>query len=210
MNDVAGIFLEAFSRFGLFGLWFMVAFEAFEFVASIPIGPIIILVGSLASQGVVSIVALWLTVYSAVVAGDNVGFLVGRKFGRPILYKFGTKIIKQQAIEKADKAFVKYGTIAIFFTRFIFATIAAPLNVIAGASGLAWKKYLPAEMSGQLVWTSIYTLAGYFFGRQVEKFIRLIDQANLIGAVLVLTLTLIIFAFLVYRPIRHHLRNSKK
>lgn len=213
MNDLAGLIIETFSRFGLVGLWLVVAFEAFEFVASVPLGPVLVFLGGLASQGFINIAVLWITIYSAVVVGDNLGFFVGRKFGRPILFRFGTKIIKQQAIEKADRFFIRFGAIAIFFTRFIFATIAAPLNVIAGASDLPWKKYLPAEMAGQAVWASIYVLLGYFFGKQVEKYIKMIDQANVIGILAVTVITLIIFVYVVYRSVRHHvilMRQIKK
>jgi len=213
MNDLAGLILETFSRFGLIGLWLVVAFEAFEFVASVPVGPILVFLGGLASQGIINVALLWTTVYSAVVVGDNLGFFVGRKFGRPILYRFGTKIIKRQAIEKADKFFIRFGAVAIFFSRFIFATVAAPLNVIVGASDLPWKKYLPAEMAGQAVWSSIYIFLGYFFGKQVDKYIRMIDQANVVGVLIGMLAVLIVFTYIVYRPIRHHvrlMRNIKK
>jgi len=71
MNDLAGLILETFSRFGLIGLWLVVAFEAFEFVASVPVGPILVFLGGLASQGIINVALLWTTVYSAVVVGDN-------------------------------------------------------------------------------------------------------------------------------------------
>lgn len=201
---------NAFEHFGLVGVWFVVAFESFEFVGSLPIGPFIVVLGGLAAHGALSVTALWLTVYSAVVVGDNMGFLVGRKFGRPILNRFGTKLIKQSAIDRAERFFVRYGAIAVFFTRFIFATIAAPLNVIAGASELRWKKFFIAGALGQAGWASIYVFLGYFFGKQISAYIDLIEEANVTAFVIITLIALATFAGFATRAIHHHVRVVKK
>lgn len=209
MTDTSFIY-GAFQSYGLVGLWFVVAFEAFEFVASVPVGPVIVLLGGAASQGVVHAGVLWLTVFTALVVGDNTGFFVGRKFGRPVLLKFGTRIIKAGTLERAEQFFLRYGVFAIFLTRFIFATIAAPLNVLAGASPLPWRKYLPAEMAGQAVWATVYISLGYFLGDRIEQIIRLVDQAN-VTAVSLLTLAVVLFVVWLYgRAIRHHVRIRRK
>ncbi len=209
MSDGSFIY-GAFQTYGLIGLWFVVAFEAFEFVASVPVGPVIVLLGGAASQGIISVGGLWLTVYTALVVGDNTGFFVGRKFGRPVLLKFGTRMITAGTLDRAERFFLRYGARAIFFTRFIFATIAAPLNVLAGASALPWRKYLPAEMAGQAVWATLYISLGYFLGDRIEQIIRLVDQAN-VTAVSLLTLAVVLFVVWLYgRAIRHHVRVHRK
>lgn len=209
MSDGAFIF-GAFQSYGLIGLWVVVAFEAFEFVASVPLGPVIALLGGAASQGVLSVGVLWLTVYTALVVGDNTGFFVGRKFGRPVLLKFGTRVVKAGTLERAEKFFVRFGALAIFFSRFIFATIAAPLNILAGASPLPWRKYLPAEMAGQAVWATLYVSLGYFLGDRIGQIFRLVDQAN-VTAISVLTLGIVLFVLWLYgRAIRHHVAVHRK
>jgi membrane-associated protein len=201
---------NAFAHFGLVGVWFVVAFEAFEFVGSLPIGPFVVVLGGLAAHGSLNVVALWFTVYTAVVFGDNMGFLVGRKFGRPILTKFGSKLIKQSAIDKADRFFVRYGAIAVFFTRFIIATIAAPLNVIAGASDLRWRKFIIADLLGQAGWASIYVLLGFYFGKQIGAYIDLIEEANVMAFVVITLIALATFAGFATRAIHNHVRVVKK
>lgn len=209
MTDTSFIY-SAFQTYGLIGLWFVIALEAFEFIASVPTGPVVALLGGAASQGVIPVGALWLTVYTALVVGDNTGFFVGRKFGRPILYKFGTRIIKAGTLERAEKFFLRFGALAIFFSRFIFATIAAPLNVLAGASALPWRKYLPAEMAGQVVWATMYISLGYFLGDRIEQFFRIVDQAN-VTAISVATFGIVIFVLWLYgRAIKHHVGVQRK
>ena len=68
MSDSTFIY-SAFQAYGLIGLWFVIAFEAFEFIASVPTLPVVVLLGSAASQGVMPVGALWLTVYTALVVG---------------------------------------------------------------------------------------------------------------------------------------------
>jgi len=202
--------VNAFATYGLVGVWFIVAFEAFEFIASLPIGPFVVFLGGLASQGKLSVVALWFTVYTAVVAGDNLGFLVGRKFGRPILHRFGARLVKQSTIDKAERFFVRYGATAVFFTRFILASIAAPLNVLAGASDLRWRKFFVASALGQAGWASIYVSLGYYFGKQISGFLVLIDQANVIAISLVTLVAAVGFGWFAWRAIHHHVRVVRK
>lgn len=199
-----------FADYGLIGLWAVVTFTAFQFVVSIPMGPVIALLGGLASQGIVNIWMLWFAVYAGQVTGDNLGFFVGRKFGRPVLVKYGTKIIKPSALERAERVFTQYGAVAVFFTRFFFATVAAPLNVLAGASDLRWRRYLLAEMAGQAIWTSLYVFLGYFFGQQLQGVLVRIDQANVVAISLVTLVALVIFAWLAGRALYHHMRVVRR
>jgi membrane-associated protein len=202
-----------FATYGFVGLWAIVAFEAFEFVFSIPIGPVIVVLGGLASQGAFPVWKLWLVAWTAVIAGDNLGFLVGRVFGRPILNRFGTKLVRKSVIDRAEQFFVRYGTVAVFFTRFIVATVAAPLNVIAGASDLQWRKFTLASALGQAGWATIYVFLGYFFGKQIGGYVALIAEANVTLISFVTIIAVLAFAWFPGRAMHHHvrfLRQSKQ
>ncbi len=203
-------FANVFNHFGLLGVWGLVSFEAFEFVASLPIGPFIVILGGLASHGSISVVALWFTVYTAVVTGDNLGFFVGRKFGRPILQRFGSRLIKQKNIDKAEGFFVRYGAIAVFFTRFIIATIAAPLNVIAGASDLPWRKFIIADLLGQAGWASMYVFLGYFLADDIERIVGIVQEAHVTLISLITLVVVVAVGLVYYRAIRKHVRMVKK
>lgn len=209
MSETSFIY-DVFQNYGLVGLSATLAFTAFQFVVSIPMGPFIVVLGGLASQGVVHIGALWFAVFIGQVVGDNIGFALGRKFGRPLLHRFGTKLVKQAAIDKAERTFTRFGAVAVFFTRFIFATIAAPLNILAGASDLTWRRFFLADVGGQLVWTSLYVFLGYFFGQQVSETIQDINRANVTAISAVTLVAVLVFAWLVTRAMRHHVQVRRK
>lgn len=204
------VFLNIFSDYGLLGLWVFIAFEAFEFVASIPMGPVVIFMGTLARAEVLHLSALWFTVYTALVAGDNLGFFVGRKFGRPILLRYGTRIIKAGTLERSEAFFLRYGVWAVFVSRFFLATFAAPINVLAGSSPLPWRRYLPAEMAGQVIWASLYIGLGYFLGDRFYQIIDIVNKADVTLISLATLLAIIGVVWFYFRAIRHHLRVVNK
>ncbi len=201
---------DIFQNYGLVGLSVTLAFTAFQFVVSIPMGPFIVVFGGLASQGFVNVWALWLAVLAGQVVGDHIGFVLGRKFGRPLLHRFGTKLVQQSALDRAERAFTRYGAVAVFTTRFIFATIAAPLNILAGASDLPWRRFAIADVGGQLVWSSLYVFLGYFFGQQLGATLHAVNQANVTLISAITIVAVLIFLLLATRAIRHHVRVHRK
>ena len=209
MTDSAFIY-DIFQNYGLVGLSTVLAFTAFQFVVSIPMGPFIVVLGGMASQGLIHVAALWGAVFIGQVVGDNIGFALGRKFGRPLLHRFGTKFVQQSALDKAERAFTRFGAIAIFFTRFIFATIAAPLNILAGASDLSWRRFLLADVGGQLIWASLYVFLGYFFGQQLGTTLDAVNQANVMLISGITLVAILVFVVLAWRAIRHHVRVHQK
>lgn len=209
MSESSLIF-DIFQSYGLIGLSATLAFTSFQFLVSIPMGPFIVVLGGLAGQEVINLWTLWIAVFVGQVVGDNVGFALGRKFGQPLLHRFGTKLVQQSAIEKAEKTFSRYGAIAVFFTRFIFATIAAPLNILAGASALSWRRFLVADVGGQGIWTSLYVFLGYFFGQQIGSTIHAVNQANITLISAVTLVAILLFTVLVWRALRHHVQVRRK
>ncbi|MEK7569948.1 MAG: DedA family protein [Patescibacteria group bacterium] len=203
-------FLRVFTDYGLIGLWGFIAFEAFEFVASIPMGPVVIFAGSLARAGNLSLVGVWLTVFTALVTGDNLGFFVGRKFGRPILLKYGTRFIKPGTLERADRVLLRYGAWGVFVSRFFLASIAAQINILAGASPLPWRRYFPAEVFGQAVWATLYVGLGYVLGDRLLLVIDAVNQADvtLIGAANLIAVVGVVWFY--YRAIKHHVHVHRK
>lgn len=203
-------FFQLFADYGLIGLWAFVCFEAFEFVASIPMGPVVIFAGSVARAGDLSVVALWFTVYSALVVGDNLGFFVGRKFGQPILLRYGTRLVKAGTLEKAERFFLRFGAWGVFVSRFFLATFAAPINVLAGASSLPWRRYLPAEMAGQAIWATLYVGIGYVLGERLSYGIQVVNNADVTLISLANLGVVLVVVWFYYRAIKHHVRVHKK
>jgi membrane-associated protein len=116
--------------------------------------------------------------------GDQVGYTLGRHFGRPYLDKRQGAII-QSAISKAEKFYQAWGWWAVVIARFIpMARVLIP--VIAGIGKMNYYMFFSANLVGAVVWGMGLSLAGYFAAS-----IPLVKDATYILAVLVIAASLV-------------------
>jgi membrane-associated protein len=116
--------------------------------------------------------------------GDQVGYTLGRHFGRPYLDKRQGVLI-QSAISKAEKFYQARGWWAVVIARFVpMARVLIP--VIAGIGKMNYYKFFSANLVGAVVWGMGLSLAGYFAAS-----IPLVKDATYIIAVLVIAASLV-------------------
>ena len=130
----------------------------------------VVLGGVVAGQGRVSVYWLSAVVVLAAIAGDSVGYEVGRRFGPRILE---TKALRGHGarIDQARDFIRRRGPVAVFLGRFI-AFFRALMPALAGMSRMPYRTFLLFNALGGLVWGVGFTLVGYFAGtayKQVEK-----------------------------------------
>ena len=113
-----------------------------------------------AAHGEVNILVLVTVIFIAAFIGDQVGFVLGRKIGRPYLERHkGPKI--QKMIERSERFYERTGWWAVVAARF-FPWIRTFVPPIAGASHMNYYKFLSANALGALLWGVGITLAGYY------------------------------------------------
>ena len=113
-----------------------------------------------AAHGNVNIVILVTVIFLAAFVGDQVGFVLGRKIGRPYLEKHNSPRI-QKLIERSERFYEQTGWWAVVAARF-FPWIRTFVPPIAGASHMNYYKFLSANALGALLWGVGITLAGYY------------------------------------------------
>lgn len=108
----------------------------------------------------ISIQALAIGVGIAAFFGDQVGFVLGRHYGRPYLDKReGPRI--RTAIEKSETFYENLGWWAVVVARFIpWARVLVP--AIAGIARMNYYKFLSANLVGALAWGMALPIAGYY------------------------------------------------
>lgn len=108
----------------------------------------------------VNIVVMATGVGIAAWLGDQVGFTLGRHYGRPYLDKRKGKWIKT-GIEKSEVLFKAWGWWAVVIARFMpWARVFVP--VVAGIAKMNYYKFFSANIVGALAWGTGLTLAGYY------------------------------------------------
>jgi membrane protein DedA with SNARE-associated domain len=125
----------------------------------------LILAAVLASQGKLEI---WLVIVIGVasaIIGDNLGYLLGRHFGREVLEAPGPFHRRRVAVIKVgDRFFERHGPKAVFFARWI-ALIRFAAAWLAGINHMPWRQFFFWNALGGLTWGVTYGLVGYFAGR---------------------------------------------
>jgi membrane-associated protein len=96
----------------------------------------------------------------AAFAGDQVGFVLGRRLGRPALERHGGRRTRA-LIAKADWFYRTFGWWSVVIARFVpWGRVVIP--VIAGVAKMAYWRFVTANLVGTLVWAVGITIAGYY------------------------------------------------
>jgi membrane-associated protein len=112
--------------------------------------------------------------------GDNLGYRVGLRGGRPLLHRYQRFFrVSDEKIARGEKLFERFGPVTVFFARFVFGmrVIAGPL---AGVLRMQWRRFVLFNFLGAALWVSVISCVGYFFGQHWHQLLRLVGRANLL------------------------------
>jgi membrane-associated protein len=115
-----------------------------------------------AARSDINIVILVLLVFLAAFIGDQVGYVLGRKIGRPYFQRRNSKQM-QKMLAKSERFYERYGWWSVVIARYIpwVRTFVPP---IAGTVKMNYYKFLTANALGALLWGSGITIAGFYSG----------------------------------------------
>jgi len=147
--------------------------------------------GYLVWQGGFQLPLVLLVGIVSAVAGDSLGYWVGRRYGQPVVARYGLWARLTPPRLETMRLFVqRYGPVAVFLARFVigFRFLAGPL---AGSLDLPWRSFLLANVLGALVYVPIMVGMGYAVGvglggyvEQIWRAVVTAQQSLLLGAVL--------------------------
>ena len=150
----------------------------------LPEETVLALAGYLVWRGDLSLSAVVAVGLVSAVLGDNLGYWLGRRYGRAALPRYARWVLGHPERLRAMEAFVaRRGPFAVFVARFIpgIRFMAGPL---AGGLGLPFLPFLAANVSGALVYVPVAVAAGYAigygFGAYVERLHRVMGQVELV------------------------------
>ena len=115
-----------------------------------------------AARSDVNIVILIFAVFLAAFIGDQVGYVLGRKIGRPYFQRRNSKRM-QKMLLKSERFYERYGWWSVVIARYIpwVRTFVPP---IAGTVKMNYYKFLTANALGAFLWGVGITLAGFYSG----------------------------------------------
>ena len=125
----------------------------------------LIAAAALAASGKLSIPAVIAVAAVAAIVGDNLGYMLARKYGRGLLLRPGPLARQRRhVLEFGEPFFARHGPKAVFLGRWILGlrTWAAWL---AGASEMKWRSFALWNAIGGIMWAATVGLAGYLIGQ---------------------------------------------
>jgi membrane protein DedA with SNARE-associated domain len=129
-----------------------------------------VLGGVIASRGNAELWLMLLLVVLAAIAGDSVGYEVGKRTG-PRLRDARVFRNKRSELEAAEDLLRRRGGAAVFLGRFI-AFFRAVVPALAGAARMPYRRFLAFNSAGGMLWGSGFVLLGYLAGNSYEAVAR--------------------------------------
>ena len=102
-------------------------------------------------------------VWLAAVAGNQTGYLIGRKAGPAIFNKPDSRLFKQEYVERTSDFFERHGGKAVTLAQFV-PIVRTFTPVIAGVGKMHYRHFITFNVLGATFWAFGITWLGYFLG----------------------------------------------
>src|SRR5262249_54102547 len=140
--------------------------------------------------------------FLAAVVGDSVGYLIGRTGGRTLILRYGRFVrLNEERLHRMETFMARHGPKVVTVARFVEGL--RQLNgVVAGASGMPWRRFVVFNAHGAAIWVGAWTTAGFLAGDHIGAIIGVFHRYQwyaIAGAIVALT------AFLLWRHRRGRL-----
>ena len=122
--------------------------------------------GLLVAEGTFDI-PLWVllvTVPLAAIAGDQVGYTIGRQAGPRVFNRPDSWLFQQEFVDKAYGYFERYGPRTIVLARFV-PSVRTFAPVVAGVSRMSYRTFLTYNVVGGVLWGAGVSALGYVLGQ---------------------------------------------
>ena len=135
----------------------------------IPGETIVIIGGVYAGLGDLSLPFVATVAVVGAILGDNVGYWIGRRFGRGFLERHGRKLfVTPERLEATERFYQRHGGKTVFLGRFI-PVVRSVGFIVAGISRMPWRRFLAYDIAGATIWGIGHTLIGYGLGESYER-----------------------------------------
>jgi len=142
----------------------------------------------LATQHTMALSPAWIAVAASAgaIAGDSIGFLIGRRYGESLFGRLGRRFPRHFGpghVALAERVFTRHGVWAVFFGRFV-ALLRIFAGPLAGSLRMPYGRFLAANASGGIVWAAGMTFLIWFLGLAAEQWLTRFSWLGLAAAIL--------------------------
>jgi membrane-associated protein len=156
----------------------------------LPGDSLLVTAGIFAAAGLLKISNLVPLVILCAIAGDQLGYWIGRRAGQALYRRKDSLFFRRRHLERAHDFYEHYGGKTIMLARFmpIVRTFCPP---VAGAAGMRYLRYLGYDVIGGFCWGGGLIFAGYFLAsfvpnvdKRIHEVIAVVIFLSLLPAIL--------------------------
>jgi membrane-associated protein len=126
-----------------------------------------------------------LVVALAAIAGDNLGYQIGKRYGRGLFHRPNSIVFRKEHLHRAEDFFARYGSKAMLLAHFV-PVVRTFAPATAGIANMPRKQFILFDAIGDSAWAILVTLVGYWFGTKIPNLDHYILLS--VGAVMIITL----------------------
>jgi membrane protein DedA with SNARE-associated domain len=135
---------------------------------------------------------IFLVAAAAAIIGDNIGYWIGDKGGYRLARRYGPKVrLDERKLKTARYLFDLHGVKVVFFGRFV-SVLRTYAAFLAGTSKMRWRRFLPANAAGGIVWAAIWTFAAYLAGNALKRASGIINLVFIGAAVIAIVVAILV------------------
>jgi membrane protein DedA with SNARE-associated domain len=135
-----------------------------------------------------NIVAVAAVAAAAAIAGDNLGYLLGRTGGQRLVQRFGRYVhLTEPRMAVGRYLFRRRGGNVVLFGRFV-ALLRTCAAFLAGMNRMPWRRFLASNAAGGVLWAGLVSFGAYQLGNAA---VSLGTMVTAVGIALTLTVTIV-------------------
>lgn len=157
--------IETFGTIGIILIVFAESGLLFGFF--LPGDSLLVTAGVLAARGDLTLPVILVGVFVAAVAGDQVGYLFGRKVGPALFRRPDSRLFRHEHVERARRYFAEHGAKTIVLARFV-PVVRTFAPIIAGVGRMEYRTFVAFNVLGGLLWGVGVTMIGFVLGEAVD------------------------------------------
>jgi membrane-associated protein len=120
-------------------------------------------VGTLTARGSFELALIVPLLMAAAIIGDNVNYWIGRKVGPKVFHREDSRLLSRKHLLRTHEFYEKHGVKTIIIARFL-PILRTFSPFVAGVGAMHYRRFLPFDILGGVLWVGLFVLGGYFFG----------------------------------------------
>lgn len=104
----------------------------------------------------------------AAIAGNQVGYVIGRRTGHRLVARKNGRYINTQNLTRVAELLQRHGFLAVLVARWI-PWVRTLCPMVAGAAEMDHRRYTIASTIGAIIWAPVLLLLGYYAGSFIQQ-----------------------------------------